>query len=535
MKMKQLLLILGIMVIWFSSCEDPVSNTDYTPPNYTGINRPSPFGEPSIDADPFAGIVDPTTYGGNFPSSPESLSFWAINMEGSSQYSYTLQAKLLYEGEKCYIWGETASPVEPESAKNMALVYDRTIYPRMMDAFNSGEVFYDDDGYTVVATNPMEYASWLVDEDYVECKLTILLLDIKDGYSGAEKEGYVAGYFYSNDIRGNSNSNKRAMIYVDINPGAPEKDTTKSTLAHELQHLMNYAISQYKKRNTELWINEGLSTAAEWVWDGKQDQNRIDWYDKFSPYYDGAVHLGNNFYVWDNYSYPNAILDEYATAYLFFQWLRLQAGGPGIYKKIINSEYSDHRAVTAAAAADICSDYDNNWERLLRDWLAANFINAGTGRYGYKNIAGLRDIGPWFLIGSDDTGFQLFPGEGIYTQKKSMPPPSDIIKYASLNWTDIIVNDTEIVAGHDALLSYNIDPNRYGIPSSCYPFSTETALSLQPGTGWNKPRSLVQGSPFNGPYPISADDMLRRHRQREEKPEPDFSVFFKGKRISSDE
>ena len=175
MKMKQLLLVLGVFMLLFSSCEDPSGNYDYTPPTVTGINRPDPIGKAADDVYPFVGIDDPSPYGGDFPSSPESLNFWALNMEGSSPSDYTLQAELLYEGEKCEIWGETGSNVLPDTAEAMAKVYDRTIYPRMMAAFNSGENFVKDG--EVVATNPMEYASWMVDGDG---KLTILLLNIQN-------------------------------------------------------------------------------------------------------------------------------------------------------------------------------------------------------------------------------------------------------------------------------------------------------------------------------------------------------------------
>jgi hypothetical protein len=48
-------------------------------------------------------------------------------------------------------------------------------------------------------------------------------------------------------------------------------------------------------------------------------------------------------------------------------------------KDIISSQYSDYRAVTTAAGK-ISSSYTNDWGLLLRDWLAANYINAPSGR-----------------------------------------------------------------------------------------------------------------------------------------------------------
>jgi hypothetical protein len=61
------------------------------------------------------------------------------------------------------------------------------------------------------------------------------------------------------------------------------------------------------------------------------------------------IHLGNTFFVWDNYTDPYDpyffsyfVLDDYSTDYLFFQWLRIQAGGStAIYKDIFNSNDYD--------------------------------------------------------------------------------------------------------------------------------------------------------------------------------------------------
>ena len=498
MKIKQLPLVFGIMALFLFSCDTPVNNK--------------------------------SGYNGYFPPDPQSKTFRALNMVTDKYYD--VPAKLLYVGERCTIWGEEASHVSPSTAHDMALTYDNTIYPRMMNVFNSGETFTE--GGKVVARDPMELADYYGDGDG---KLCILLLDIKDGYNGSTNTSYVGGYFSTINLYSKGtypNSNECDMIYVDTYPVIPGSDDSNGTLAHEMQHLMNYVITLAKRggHSMDTWINEGLSTSAEWVWNGKQARGRVDWYMDNKPL--GLIPEGNNFYVWDNHrDNTYAILDDYATAYLFFQWLRLQAGSTNIYKEIINSTLSDYRAVTAAAGQAISSDYSSNWGLLLRDWFAANYINAPSGRYGYKNDPTLRKILIWSLSDTAGKSYSLAPGEGIYTKKTSMPAATTYIKYAGLKRTPTVgVSDTT-ASGYSMLLSYNIDTRVNGSSSSCNPFSVEMAdfPGIQRDTDMSMAsRSISQGEQRrpSGPYPISAGDMLRRNGHGEEFPALDLSKLRRG-------
>jgi hypothetical protein len=71
-------------------------------------------------------------------------------------------------------------------------------------------------------------------------------------------------------------------------------------------------------------MNEGLSEAAGYLY-GMTTANGdpSDRMATYNDYYNDAIGLGDNFYVWDN----RDLLTDYATAYMFFQWLRLQSGG----------------------------------------------------------------------------------------------------------------------------------------------------------------------------------------------------------------
>ena len=465
----------------------------------------------------------------------ENGRFYAQNMVNNRFYSLYADKLWNKQDSKCVVWAERGSGITEQDAKKVAEYYD-DIYVKMMAVFGLYKNFTDvfaNDG-KVIASDIMELADYYGNGDK---KLCILLLKIEDSYTPGVNNSYVAGYFSPYNFLGYDPkdtytyySNECDMIYIDvkyITLGLPEP---YSTLAHEMQHLMNYVTSISERfngrtpRQMDLWIDEGLSGAAEYVTAGEHNKSRVEWYNEDPTRW---ITNGNNFYIWGNYtsSNPLAVLDDYATVYIFFQWLRLQSKDPqlketNIYREIIYSPHSNYEAVTAAAVNAISNDYKNNWPLLLRDWLAANYINASAGRYGYKNDPVLNQIKPLFLKGASGSSYPLAPGEGIYTQKTSMPETAPYIKYSGLpSRGSLSYPNDHSVSGYSALLSYNADTsanaNNY---SFCSPFSVETDPSLRQDTRMNTASfRLSQEQPsLSGPYPISAGDMLRLNGHEED-------------------
>jgi hypothetical protein len=308
------------------------------------------------------------------------------------------------------------------------------------------------------------------------------------------------------------------MIYVDTYPSVPGSESSNETIAHEMQHLMNFISTVVLKREVmDTWINEGLSTAAEWVYSGQHPKDRWEWYNVDSS---GEIKKGNNFFMWGNRKdKPSAILDDYATVYLFFQWLRLQSGNSAlplgnIYREILLSEFNDYTAVTNVAKSSIHSSY-SDWSFLLRDWLAANFINAESGLYGYKNDSTLKKVKAPMHQGGD-TSVPLFPGEGVYsrtTSAETVPPASGNIKYAGLNTTSGTPSETTGFAG-GARLTYNVDTNLNGSSA------TGNITGVAPSPSVSIPITDVSGSvqigpyKFTGPFKVDAGYFLRRNGGR---------------------
>jgi len=419
--MKKLMLLTGILAVLLFSCGDG-----------------DPLGNGNGNGD---------------GQTPQTKKFWAQNF--LDEKFYQLDAELLVVGTYCNIWVEKGSGVSKDDAKKVADEYDKNIYPKMMTTFGV-ETDFIFNGETV-ANNTMEYADWLGDEDG---KLTILLLDLKDGYNGTTNKAYTGGYFWSGNFVTKASlptgyeTNLCDMIYVDTNPGLKtDTRSTYATLAHEMQHLMSFATGNVRRDdNFDTWIDEGLSTAAEWVYDG--DPNRRIAHYNADP--SGLINKGNNFFVWDNHDnngYAN--LDDYATVYLFFQWLGLHAGRE-IYQDIIFSEYYDYNAVTDAFSYFTEKDDYANWSKLLETWLAANRINTPntSSHYGYKNTTGLKDIkAPDAPAGT--TSFPLYPGEGIYSKIGDTAPSvtnATNIQYSYLTNTDI---KSSYQTGTETLLTFN--------------------------------------------------------------------------------
>ncbi|GHV54163.1 hypothetical protein AGMMS49579_14220 [Spirochaetia bacterium] len=402
------------------------------------------------------------------PVDQNQYTFWAQDTTDDSDYQIT--AKNLAVRTYCEVWADINAGVTEQQARDLATEFDTRIYQPITNAFGSYQSINNSNG-----------------------KLLLLMLDIRDNYGVGGNTGYTAGYFYSRDLTSHAHSNRAAMLYIDTNPGLNNVSQTYATVAHELQHIINLAASVNHRRvgNTvyamDTWIDEGLSSAAEHIYGGRQD-SRITWFNRDTY---GTIANGNNFYVWGEQ--PTAILDEYATDYLFFQWLRIHGGGIGIYKNIITSPYADYRAVTAAAAS-----IDSNWDSLLGKWLEANYVNAPSGIKGYKGEMKTR---VWAVAGSKT----LKPGEGVYTISSSAPTGDTYKKFLLMN-KNALSGDLYPPYNGSRVLMYNANVNQ-----------TTTITDTLSGTAETKPSPLpllnIQGSfasAENQPYVIDARDLLGR-------------------------
>jgi hypothetical protein len=446
--------------------------------------------------------------GGGDPTDPQPKTFWAQRSDNNEFYELT--AELLAEGLRCEIWAEKGSRVTAAQAQSVANIYSGNIYPKMINAF-SMSISVPEVGKTF---DTMEFAHWIATGETSGGKLTILLLDIKDEYVQGSNDAFVAGYFWpydilSNGIPSNFKTNKRDMLYIDIYPMILGSDTFNRTIAHEMQHLMNFATSFLTrlKGNTvslmDTWIDEGLSSAAEYIYLGKHLDDRIR---DFNVDATGLIAKGNNFFVWGNRDdpkeggNPNAVLDDYATVYLFFQWLRLQTVG-SIYKDIIASKEYDYKAIVANAASP-----GDDWPKVLGAWLQANYARSSDGVFGYRSDETLNGIKQHYAPGGS-TNINLYPGEGVYSNA-NVYNTSGLNSSGNIKYVPLGVLSGSNLSG--ALLTYNANTVIYNSDGKLLsPESGTITGAAHPSANIIAGRSALSGV-NSGPFPISAGDMLRR-------------------------
>jgi hypothetical protein len=414
---------------------------------------------------------------------------------------YTLNALKLAEGSRSivYVSNTELDLISSSLAQYIADEYDKKIYAVISGAFG-------------------DYLGGLYDVDN-NGKTILLLLDIQDGYSGSG--GYVAGYFdpvHLYDTTVHDKSNRADMLFIDVRPQSPRSMGFYVTLAHELQHLINYAVHDGQPQ--EAWLDEGLSCAAEYLYGGQQG-SRINYY-VADP--QKTIARGNNFFVWEGPGEEDT-LANYATAYLFFQWLRIQGGGSEIYGAIARSEFRDYRAVTGAARGRISgvaaenTDDGKIWDWLLSSWMIANYRNdPAPSLYGYHQQMGRGLNWTSHTIKSPSSTVALYPGEGVVSKKQGELTfnSGGHIKYAGiragLNPEDARVNPS--LAGAEAVLSYNTNTNVGG--------SIETA-TVYPvpdrGSGASGGRSALSPEGLPQSYPIGIHDL--RSRRPEAAASPD--------------
>ncbi len=288
--------------------------------------------------------------------------FYAINFTNLTYYSTSFTCRAV--GINCYIFVEDSlwtSRVDQAAVDSVKNAFDlktpanpnKGIYQMDVDAFG----------------NPPN-----IDGDP---KIVILILNIRDGYSGSG--GYIAGYFDSyNEMTSISYpySNKGEFYYLDANPlnlkSSSGIRTGMATTAHEFQHMINW---NYQHDGQLTFINESCSKLAE-LWCGYPTDNQAGYANE------------TNFYLlgW-RYNDNTLVLNDYSRAQKFGLYLWDQFG-IGIYKYIVQSSSYDGIPLYNYSLQNVGSSLD--FTKVFENWLIANVLNDKTVNpsygYTYPNI-----------------------------------------------------------------------------------------------------------------------------------------------------
>jgi hypothetical protein len=334
---------------------------------------------------------------------------------------------------------------------------------------------------------------------------------------------------------------------------------------------MNFVNSLYFRSGTnqdgelyidemDTWINEGLSAAAEYLYsekhsteEVKHNLERVIWFidfQNFATEHGSEMDQGNNFFVWgEKRKEYGAIFDEYATVYIFFQWLRLQAGSTQIYKDISTSEeWADYRAVVNAlkGKGNYRDDSDLDWPTLLRDWLVANTaaLSSKSPKHSYAGDDLLHRHIAWRKHHPVSPSVQLYPGEGVYSYTSNEGTYNSGSDGKNIHYTgvDFASSGLDLLGGGTSykggiLISYNASTTNFVVvgenekweekirglqepatvsthvpPSPLYSSSSRNSLFLR--------NMLNASSSFPKPRAISIWDRLRQNGYEREAFEP---------------
>ena len=204
-------------------------------------------------------------------------------------------------------------------------------------------------------------------------RISILILDIKDGFTGTG--GYVQGYFYSfNEIPSNqpgySTSNDAEIYFLDCNPAslgsANGLRDAMSTTAHEFQHMIhwNYDPSEIP------FVNEGCSLVAE--------------VNCGYPIYDqtGFVNETNHYLLDWRGGNLTEVANDYSRAARFMTYIRDQIG-MGVFHFIVAST---QHGITGLNAGFQSFGTSRRFSDIFQSWTIANILDDTTvsSLYGYR-------------------------------------------------------------------------------------------------------------------------------------------------------
>lgn len=263
-------------------------------------------------------------------------SFYVLNGD-----TPTVTATLRRRSETSLLYTDDATPVDSfteADLDDLVEQFDRHLYPTNVAVFGQPSDV-DDNGRIILLFTPR-----------------------------VNTRGY--GYFYGPDVSGFSGANRADMLYVRVpmpqngEPYAQQRTALLATLAHELQHLINYnqkVLVHQRPGGEESWLNEGLSFYAEQLngyldTEGGSPENVAAWF--------AAPERYTLFEQSGNYDDGHA-----GAGYLFVRYLVDRFGGD-VAGRLTRSPRIGRANVSEAVGLP--------FEEIFLDWAAAVYLN-GTG------------------------------------------------------------------------------------------------------------------------------------------------------------
>lgn len=282
----------------------------------------------------------------------DKATFNTYNLEKNTNEK--IQATLKKIGKHCYVYVAAGAKVDAKSIDKLVNAFDNKIYPEDRSMF--GEEW-----------NPG------IDDD---ARITLLLLDIKDGYNPSTGNyAYTGGYFNAGDCYTKEKyptSNQREMLYLDVNPSDPSSDKFLSVVAHEFQHMIHW--NHDPKEFT--WVNESMSQLASYLC-GYGHPSQVDAFLR-SP--------DNNMCAWSD----DDMVANYGQVYMWAQYISTRIASTderrrSFIRKMVGQTSHGMSGLNAAIEKQ---GIKNNAKTLFKNFCVANYLNDNSianGAYGYDN------------------------------------------------------------------------------------------------------------------------------------------------------
>lgn len=305
--------------------------------------------------------------------------FYALDFDVSTGRGKQIRAELRKVTEHAYWWFEVGTDTDPAELDAAAQRFEQDIYP--LDRAVYGDVWTPG-----------------IDGD----PHIFLLHQKKIG-------GFAVGVFSPWDEcprRLCQGSNQHEMLYIGLDAGPVNSVQNLTTIAHELQHLIQYNTSGNKQR----WMDEGLAQLAEHLNGFDPREIRLS---------DLRKYLRATNFQLD--SWPETFQDDpsinYAVSYMFFVYLYQRFGTAFI----THMSGSQQRGLAAVEEALKAMNTGTTLDEVFADWAVANYVNnpyVGDGRYYYQSLKLPEKVGAGDFSPAGSTAGNLHEYGASYYQVK---------------------------------------------------------------------------------------------------------------------
>ncbi len=262
--------------------------------------------------------------------------------ELTSNETEQIEAELLYHSDELSMWVEVGQRVNRQALAADALRIESEILPTTRAVF--GE-------------------EW---RPGVDGDPRVHILHVGD------LGGVAAAYFAVKDefvTAVNPYSNQREMLYVNLSAMRPGTDAYLGTIAHEMQHLIQW----HTDRNEDSWLGEGLSELASEL-NGFPANRQRTYAQRPDIQLTTVSHE------------PEVVSNHYAATTLFTHYL-YERFGQAFMEAVVQHPENGLQGIDAVLAE---FEHDLTVEGVFADWLVANYLTSigrGEDVYRYEQLS----------------------------------------------------------------------------------------------------------------------------------------------------